>query len=54
MRQRFAIIITAAVVVALLVALNAASYVSEDQLPDTEFDPDRSTYNAGSTGTRAL
>ena len=54
MRQRFAIIITAAIVVALLVALNAASYVSEDQLPDTEFDPDRSTYNAGSTGTRAL
>ncbi len=54
MRQRFAIIITAALVVALLVALNTASYVSEEQLPDTEFDPDRSTYNAGSTGSRAL
>ncbi len=54
MRQRFAIIITAAAVVALLVALNTASYVSEEQLPDTEFDPDRSTYNAGSTGSRAL
>jgi hypothetical protein len=54
MRQRFAIIITVALVVALLVALNAASYVGEEQLPDTEFDPDRSTYNAGSTGSRAL
>jgi hypothetical protein len=54
MRQRLLIIITAAAVVALLVALNTASYVSEEQLPDTEFDPDRSTYNAGSTGSRAL
>ncbi len=54
MRQRFAIIITVAVVVVLLIALNAASYVSEEQLPDNEFNPDRSTYNAGSTGSRAL
>ncbi|HJU56001.1 MAG TPA: DUF4350 domain-containing protein, partial [Pyrinomonadaceae bacterium] len=54
MRQRFAIIITIAVVVVLLIALNAASYVSEEQLPDTEFNPDRSTYNTGSTGVRVL
>ncbi|MBA2732838.1 MAG: DUF4350 domain-containing protein [Acidobacteria bacterium] len=54
MRQRLAIIITIAVVLVLLVALNTASYVSEARLPDTEFDPDRSTYNAGATGTRAL
>ncbi len=54
MRQRLAIIITIAVVLVLLVALNTASYVSEARLPDTEFNPDRSTYNAGATGTRAL
>jgi hypothetical protein len=54
MRQRLAIIVTIAVVLLLLVALNAASYVNERQLPDTEFNPDRSTYNAGTTGTRAL
>ncbi|HWT04110.1 MAG TPA: DUF4350 domain-containing protein [Pyrinomonadaceae bacterium] len=54
MRQRFAIVITAAVVVVLLIALNTASYVAEERQPDTEFNPDRSTYNAGSTGVRAL
>jgi hypothetical protein len=54
MRQRLAIIITIAVVLLLLIALNAASYVSEERTPDTEFNPDRSTYNAGATGTRAL
>jgi Domain of unknown function (DUF4350) len=54
MRQRFAIIITVAVVLLLLVLLNTASYVGEKRLPDTEFNPDRSTYNAGATGTRAL
>lgn len=54
MRQRLAIVITIAAVLLLLVLLNTASYVSEARLPDTEFNPDRSTYNAGATGTRAL
>lgn len=54
MRQRFVIILTVVVVLLLLVALNAASYVSEQRAPDTEFNADRSTYNTGATGTRAL
>lgn len=54
MRQRFAIIITIAVVVVLLVVLNAVSYVGNEQKPDEEFNPDRSTFNAGATGTLAL
>jgi septal ring-binding cell division protein DamX len=54
MRGRFAIVITIALVVLLLVVLNAASYVSVERTRDTESDPDRSTYNSGSTGTRAL
>ncbi|HEY0386632.1 MAG TPA: DUF4350 domain-containing protein [Pyrinomonadaceae bacterium] len=54
MRGRFAIIITIALVVLLLVALNAASYVSVERTRDSESNPDRSTYNSGSTGTRAL
>jgi hypothetical protein len=54
MRQRLAIILTIAVVLVLLVGLNAASYVSVKDVPDSEFNPDRSTYNAGATGTRAL
>ena len=54
MRQRFAIIITVAVLVLLLVVLNAVSYVGNEQKPDEEFNPDRSTFNAGATGTLAL
>jgi hypothetical protein len=54
MRQRLAIIITLIVVVGVLVLLNAASYVKVEPTADTEAYPDRSTLNAGATGTRAL
>src|SRR2546423_12253738 len=54
MRGRLLILLTVVVLVVLLVALNAASYVRVEQESDTEFDPDRSTFNAGGTGTRAL
>lgn len=54
MSQRLAIIITITVVLVMLIALNTASYVSEKREPDTEFSPDRSTYNGGATGTLAL
>lgn len=54
MRQRLLIIVSVAVLVALLVALNAASYVRIEQTSDLEAKPDRSTYNSGATGTRAL
>jgi hypothetical protein len=54
MRQRLFIIITVAVVLGLLIALNAASYVKIERTPDSEWNPDRSTYNSGATGTRAL
>lgn len=40
--------------VVVLVALNAASYVRVEQEGDKEFAPDRSTLNAGGTGTLAL
>lgn len=54
MRQRLAIIITIVVVLVILIGLNAASYVKVEQAPDSEAAPDRSTYNSGATGTRAL
>ncbi|MDQ3816544.1 MAG: DUF4350 domain-containing protein [Acidobacteriota bacterium] len=54
MRQRFAIIVTVALVVVLLIVLNALSYAGNEQKPDEEFNPDRSTFNAGATGTLAL
>ena len=54
MRQRLIIIVTLIAVLVVLVLLNAASYVKVEATPDTEIWPDRSTYNAGPTGTRAL
>jgi hypothetical protein len=54
MRQRMLIIGAGAVVVIALLVINAASYVKITPVHDTEAEPDRSTYNAGPTGTRAL
>jgi hypothetical protein len=54
MRQRLGIIITIVLAVGALVVINSVAYVSEDQKPDSELTPNRSTYNAGATGTRAL
>ena len=54
MRQRLAIVIVLIVVVGALVLLNAASYVQVEPTADSEMSPDRSTLNAGATGTRAL
>lgn len=54
MRQHFYIIISIVIVLLLLVLLNAVSYVRLERNIDFEIDPDRSTYNAGGSGTRAL
>lgn len=54
MQGRLTIFVTVVLVLLLFVALNAASYVQIEQQRDSEFAPDRSTANAGETGTRAL
>lgn len=54
MRQRLIVIVTLIIVVVVLVLLNAASYVKVEPTADSEAYPDRSTFNAGATGTRAL
>lgn len=54
MRGRFSIIIFIGVLLVLLVALNAASYVRVEREAELEIAPDRSTLNAGASGTRAL
>lgn len=54
MRQRLGIIITIVLAVGVLALINSAAYVTEEQKPDSELVPNRSTYNAGATGTRAL
>lgn len=54
MRQRLTIILTFVVIIGLLVIINALSHVEQEPEHDMEFAPNRSTYHAGPTGTRAL
>jgi hypothetical protein len=54
MRQRLGIIVTIVLAIAVLAAINSAAYITEEQKQDSELNPNRSTYNAGATGTRAL
>ncbi|MCM3903025.1 MAG: DUF4350 domain-containing protein [Pyrinomonadaceae bacterium] len=54
MRQRIGIIVTVVIVLGVLIAINAASYQGEDERPDVELAPNRSSYHSGATGTRAL
>ena len=54
MRQRLGIVLSILLAVGILVAINSAAYVTEEQQQDSELMPNRSTYNAGATGTRAL
>jgi hypothetical protein len=54
MRQRLGIIVTIVLAIAVLAAINSAAYITDDKKQDSELNPNRSTYNAGATGTRAL
>lgn len=54
MRQRLGIVITIVVAIGVLLAINSAAYVTEEEQQDSEVAPNRSTYNSGPTGTRAL
>ncbi len=54
MKQKFFIFAGLILLVVVLIGLNAASYVQKEKTPDSEFAPNRSTFNAGATGTRAL
>ncbi|MEZ5345903.1 MAG: DUF4350 domain-containing protein [Pyrinomonadaceae bacterium] len=54
MKQKFLIFIALIFLVTILIGLNAATYVQTEKEPDSELRPNRSTYNVGATGTRAL
>ena len=54
MKQKFFIFAGLILIFLLLIGLNAASYVQKEKVPDSEDNPNRSTYNAGATGTRAF
>jgi hypothetical protein len=54
MKQKLFILLFLVLLVLILAGLNAVSYVQKEKMPDSESVPNRSTYNAGATGTRAL
>ncbi|HEX8370420.1 MAG TPA: DUF4350 domain-containing protein [Pyrinomonadaceae bacterium] len=54
MRQKLFVFLGLIFLAILLVGLNAASYVQKEKVPDSEANPNRSTYNTGATGTRAF
>ena len=54
MRQKLFIFLTLIGLVVILIGLNAATYVQKQKWPDSEFMPNRSTYNPGTTGTQAF
>ena len=54
MRQRLFLVLMIAGLVGVLVLLNALTYVQTQKEPDSELRPNRSTFNAGATGTQAF
>ena len=54
MKQKLFIFFFLFLLVAILVGLNAATYTQKEKTPDSEFSPNRSTFNSGATGTQAF
>ena len=54
MKQRLFILLLGFGLVAVLVILNALTYVQKEKESDSELSPNRSTYNSGATGTQAF
>jgi len=53
-KEKLIIILSFVLMAILLVGLNAASYTRKDTAPDTEAEPNRSTFNPGPTGAQAF
>ncbi|MGE3466211.1 MAG: DUF4350 domain-containing protein [Pyrinomonadaceae bacterium] len=54
MKQKLLIIGFLLLMVAILAALNAATYTQKEKTPDSELSPNRSSFNSGATGTQAF
>jgi len=54
LKQKLFIFVGLAVLIIILIGLNAVSYTQKEKELDSELYPNRSTYNLGSTGTRAF
>ena len=54
MKQRFLVLLLGVGLIVVLVILNALTYVQKQAETDSEFNPNRSTYNPAATGTQGL
>jgi hypothetical protein len=54
MKQKLLIFGVFALLIAVMIGLNAVSYVQKTTLPDNEMQPNRSSFHPGATGTLAL
>ena len=54
MREKLIIILTVVIIVGLLIGINLTTYIDQEEVVESELSPNRSTYHAGLTGTRAL
>jgi hypothetical protein len=54
MKRQFFVVIFLVVLILVLAGVNAISYTKTEQKPDSEYAPNRSTYNSGTTGTSAF
>ncbi len=54
MKQKLFIILGLAILIIILIGLNAVSYTQKEAELESEARPNRSTYNTGATGTRAF
>jgi Domain of unknown function (DUF4350) len=54
MKKQFLLILSLVLVLAVLVGLNAVSYTKTEKQLDSEYFPNRSSYNSGLTGTSAF
>ncbi len=54
MKQKLLIILALAILGAILIGLNMASYTQKPKLIDNESEPNRSSFNSGMTGTQAF
>jgi len=54
MKQKLFLFFFLILMIVVLAGLNAASYVQKEKTPDSEWSPNRSTYNVGATGSSAL
>jgi hypothetical protein len=53
-RQKLFVFLAFVLLTIVLVGLNAVSFVQKEKAPDSESNPNRSTYNYGATGSRAF